>query len=309
MKTLVTGGAGFLGSHIVEKLCSQGHEVIIIDDLSTGDKRNIEELPARLHVGTIEDFEFIDYLMPNVDCVFHLAAMVSVTRTADEPEKAVAVNTQGTINVLKSLAKNHASKIVFFSSAAVYGDLPELPKREDSLIQPISPYGQTKLDGEFFVKFFAEKYNFDYAIVRAFNAFGPRQRLDSQYSAVIPAFISLALDGKPLTIHGDGAQTRDFIFAEDVADAAIFLSRKYIHSGVYNLAGGSEVSVRKLADTIKKIANFPDDIPIEFDAPRPGDIERSFADISKLNGIGFSSKIELDTGLRKTIDFFTKSDL
>ena len=157
MKALVTGGAGFLGSHIVEKLCSLGHEVIVIDDLSTGDKRNIEELPAQLYVGTIEDFEFVNHLMPNVDCIFHLAAMVSVARTTDEPEKAVSVNTQGTINVLKSLAKNGAVKIVFFSSAAVYGDLPELPKREDSLIQPVSPYGQTKLDGEFFVKFFAEK--------------------------------------------------------------------------------------------------------------------------------------------------------
>ncbi len=262
MKALVTGGAGFLGSHIVEKLCSLGHEVIVIDDLSTGDKRNIEELPAQLYVGTIEDFEFVNHLMPNVDCIFHLAAMVSVARTTDEPEKAVSVNTQGTINVLKSLAKNGAVKIVFFSSAAVYGDLPELPKREDSLIQPVSPYGQTKLDGEFFVKFFAEKYNFDYAIVRAFNAFGPRQRLDSQYSAVIPAFIHRALTGKPLIIHGDGDQTRDFIFAEDVADAAIFLSKKNIRSEVYNLAGGNEISVRQLADIIKLIADFPDYIPI-----------------------------------------------
>ena len=302
MKFLITGGAGFLGSYIVSALSERDEDIVVFDNLSTGKKKNIENYNVELIVDSITNFSAIKSAMADVDIVFHLAAITSVVETERNPQIAFDINSFGTYNVVKSAIEAGVKKIIFFSSAAVYGDNFDIPLSEKSIPNPKSIYGLTKLDGEFIIKNYAENSKLKYAILRTFNAYGPRQRLDSQYSAAIPSFIISAMNHEPITIYGDGEQTRDFIYAADVADCAIFLAKKDDAQGIFNLGNGEEISILSLAKNIIEIVNPDVEIPIKFAEPRPGDIYRSVADISKLRELGFAPKISLMEGLKRSIE-------
>jgi len=331
LKVLVTGGAGFLGSHLVESLLDKGYDVLVFDDLSTGDIKNIQHTDAQIVIESIRNYDAVVSAMKKVDIVFHLAAVTSIIETNLNPYNAFEVNTLGTLNVLRAVVKCGVSKIIFFSSAAVYGDNPNIPINESAVLEPKSVYGLTKLDGEYITKIYSisprlaeqieikdetisipeivgwnhdDKSNgVDYIILRAFNAYGPRQRMDSQYSAVIPKFINFVLKNRPITIFGDGTQTRDFIYASDVADASIFLAEKDV-SGIFNLGNGNEITIYELATRIAGILGVSDNMQVEYKPPQEGDIYRSAADISKLKQIGFSPSVSLQEGLVKTINYF-----
>ncbi|MCD6595500.1 NAD-dependent epimerase/dehydratase family protein [bacterium] len=309
MKILITGGAGFLGSYLVSVLSKRNNDIIVFDNLSTGKEKNIEIFNSELIVDTIENYSALKSAMKNVDIVFHLAAVTSVVETEQYPQKAFDINTLGTYNVVKSAIENRVKKVIFFSSAAVYGDNQNVPLSEKSVANPKSIYGLTKLDGEFLIRNYAENSGLKYVIMRTFNAYGPRQRLDSQYSAAIPSFIISAANNRPITIYGDGNQTRDFIYAADVAECAVFFAENANAAGIYNLGSGSEISILDIAENIVRIASPDKQIPIKFDSPRPGDIYRSVADVSKLQELGFSKKNCLVDGLKKTIEYFMSRNI
>jgi len=299
-KAVVTGGAGFIGSHLAEELVRRGWQVIIIDDLSTGKRRNIEELLDKIEFveDSILDLTQLQKLFQGIDFVFHHAAIPSVPRSIDNPLASHEVNTTGTLNVLIAAKDNAVKKVIYASSAAVYGDNPSLPKREDMLPNPQSPYAVTKLAGEYYCQAFREVYGLATACLRYFNVYGPRQDPDSQYAAVIPRFIKAASEGKTPIIFGDGEQTRDFIFVKDAVEANI-LTAESQSCGVFNIGMGKSATINELANLILSITGSKAK-PV-YQEPRPGDIRHSVADISKAKGFGYEPKYKLEEGLRQTI--------
>lgn len=298
-KILVTGGAGFLGSNLVNALECAGQSVVVLDDLSTGYRENLASANAELVVGSVEDAELVKSCAKECDAIFHLAALVSVPMSYQNPDKCRSVNVGGTINVLSAAEKMSVGKVIFISSASVYGAEPSLPQREDDEPNPKSPYAKSKLESELLCEQWAKKTGGSAISVRLFNGFGPRQRSDSQYGAVIPMFISAAMQNKPLQIHGSGEQTRDFIFIKDAVRALLMLLETDF-SGVINVAGGREISIIKLAHIVKSLAG--NNIPFEFCSRRAGDVERSCADISKLMELGFRTEYSLKRGIEITIE-------
>ncbi|MDP2037248.1 MAG: NAD-dependent epimerase/dehydratase family protein, partial [Ignavibacteria bacterium] len=221
-KVVVTGGAGFIGSHIVEHWINAGAEVHIIDNLRSGFISNVQLFPqAIFHQVSITEREKVFKILENADYVHHLAAMISVPESVDKPHECVEININGLLNVLDACKENGVKKIVLSSSAAIYGENPESPKRTDMRPQPKSPYGITKLDGEYYLQMYNEQYGIGAVSLRYFNVFGPRQDPKSQYAAAIPIFIEKAIQNEPITIYGDGEQTRDFIFVKDVVKANV----------------------------------------------------------------------------------------
>ncbi|MFA5309042.1 MAG: SDR family oxidoreductase [Dehalococcoidales bacterium] len=306
-KVLVTGGAGFIGSHLSRELRERGYRVTILDDLSTGKKENIRGL-----LDNAGDVQFVQdsilnsvlllKLMAGVDYVFHLAAVASVPASIRDPLASHAVNLTGTLNVLQAAVTSRVRKVVLFSSAAVYGDTPVMPQREDMLPMPLSPYAVTKLAGEYYCDVFKKAYRLDTVSLRFFNVYGPRQDPNSQYAAAIPKFITKVLSGQAPVIFGDGGQTRDFIFVRDAAAAAI-LAAESDAAGVYNVGMGQTVTVNELVRLILDI-NGKKLEPI-YQAARPGDILHSRADTSRLRALGFQPGFNLEKGLRETVDFFS----
>lgn len=290
MKILITGGAGFVGSHLVEHF-SRENEVIVYD-LKQGND--------------ILDFDRLKQNMQDVDVVFHLAALVSVPESVQKPMETEEINVKGTLNVLKAAVENGVKKVIFFSSAAVYGELPELPKKEDMKLDPKSPYAMTKIAGEYYMKLFAEKYGLDAVSFRCFNIYGPWQNPDSSYAAVVPIFIKRALEGKPLIIYGDGKQTRDFIYVKDVVKACECSLSKKFKGEVINIASGTQMSVKKLAEKILKLTNS--NSKINFEEKRPGDIKYSYASIeSAEKKLEWRPKYNLEQGLKETIEKFSSN--
>ncbi|MCI0499417.1 MAG: NAD-dependent epimerase/dehydratase family protein [Planctomycetales bacterium] len=307
MRVLVTGGAGFIGSHIAEYYASRA-QVRVLDNLRTGYRSNLEKLDVEFIEGSVTDKETVQKAVQNVDYVFHLAAMISVPESMEKPNECVAINTQGTLNVLQAAASVGVKKLCFSSSAANYGDNPTVPKVETMIPEPKSPYAVTKLDGEYYCSIFAGEGWLQTACLRYFNVFGPRQDPGSQYAAAIPIFIQKAIHNETLTIFGDGQQTRDFIYVKDVVAANAFLAEHTGFNGVYNVAYGRRQTINEIAQRIIRLTRSKS--AIKYAAPRAGDVKHSQASIDKLTGTGFRPGANFDEGLAETIAYFSqkKSD-
>jgi UDP-glucose 4-epimerase len=298
-RILVTGGAGFIGSHIARHWSDRGAEVVVLDNLLTGRRANVDGI--RLAEGSILDRELLMRLSADVDYVFHLAALISVAESMEWPARCVDINVTGTLNVLEAARAAGVRKVVLSSTAAVYGEL-EGPVSEASCTRPISPYGVTKLDGELYLEMYRREYGLPTVSLRYFNVFGPRQDTRSPYSAVVPTFIERALRGDDLVIHGDGTQTRDFVYVGDAVAANVMVAERSDLTGVYNVGHGRTTTIRELAETI--IALVGSSSKIRCTAPRPGDIAHSTADASRLRAAGFCCATPLEEGLRETVAWY-----
>jgi len=301
-RTVVTGGAGFIGSHLAEELASRGYYVVILDDLSTGRTENIEVLLQNKDVqfvqGSITNLPLLHKLFQGVESVFHQAAIPSVPRSIENPLASHEVNITGTMNVLLAARDNHVKKVIYASSSSVYGDTPTLPKREDMPPNPQSPYAVTKLAGEYYCRVFQEVYGLPTVCLRYFNVYGPRQDPNSQYAAVIPRFINRVSQGEPPVIYGDGEQTRDFTFVEDAIEANI-LAAESEATGVFNIGKGEKISINQLAELIISLAGS--NLKPVHSAPRPGDVRHSLADISKAKAFSYQPRYSLEEGLGETV--------
>ena len=296
---VVTGGAGFIGSHIAWELVKD-NEVIIIDNLYTGKEENVPP-GAKLVKADIRDYSTIAELIGHADYVFHEAAQVSVVESIRDPVFTEEVNVIGTINILRALLDGHG-KLIFASSAAVYGDNPNLPLKETERPKPLSPYGLTKVAAEEYLRVFHELYGLPVVALRYFNVFGPRQGFN-QYAGVISIFINRALRNEPLVIYGDGKQTRDFIYVKDVVRANLLVAESRRSNGrVFNVATGKQTSILELAVKIIEITGA--NTSIIFDKPRPGDIRHSLADIGEIRKLGFEPEFSLEEGLKKTVEWY-----
>ena len=302
-KVVVTGGAGFIGSHIVEYWIQQGAEVHIIDNLRSGFLSNVELFPAAIfHQSSVTNRELVFKVLEDADYVHHLAALVSVPESVEKPHECVEININGLLNVLDAAKEFGVNKIVFSSSAAVYGDNPESPKTISMKPQPKSPYGITKLDGEYYLQMYNEMYEMGTVSLRYFNVFGPRQDPKSQYAAAIPIFISHAIKNEPITIYGNGEQTRDFIFIKDVVKANILAATNPNVNGVFNLALGKP-TINQIANEIIKITGSKSEIIYEKE--RAGDIKHSLASIKEtVDELKFQPFYTLGEGLKETINSF-----
>ena len=296
---VVTGGAGFIGSHIAWELIKD-NEVVIIDNLYTGKEENVPP-GAKLIKADVRDYNAIAELISNADYVFHEAAQVSVVESIREPVFTEEVNVLGTLNILKALLEGHG-KLIFASSAAVYGDNPNLPLKETERPRPLSPYGVTKASVEEYLRVYNGLYGLPLVALRYFNVFGPRQSAN-QYAGVISIFIKRALAGEPLVIYGDGKQTRDFIYVKDVVKANLLVAEsKRANGRVFNVATGKQTSILELAMKIVEITGGTSSII--FDKPRPGDIRHSLADITEIRKLGFEPEWSLEEGLKKTVEWY-----
>ena len=301
MKILVTGGAGFIGSHIVEHFQGKA-EVRVLDNLRSGFKHNLSGFHHEFIEASILDREAVRRAMGGVDFVFHLAAMISVPESMQKPVECNEINTTGTLVVLEEAARAGVKKLVFSTSAAIYGDNPVTPKVETMPPEPKSPYAITKLDGEFYCGMFVREGRLQTACLRYFNVFGPRQDQKSQYAAAVPIFIDRAVKNEPITIYGDGGQTRDFIYVKDIVAANVFFATQAPATGVYNVAYGRRITINDLAGTICQLTGSRSEI--KHADGRPGDVKHSLADIGRLRAAGFRPGSNFDDGLKATIDGF-----
>jgi UDP-glucose 4-epimerase len=303
MRVLVTGGAGFIGSHIVEHFQGKAH-VRVLDNLRSGYKENIDALDVEFNEGSVTDRASVKQGVKDVDYIFHLAAMISVPESMDKPIECVEINTQGTLNVLQEAAAAGVQKLCFSSSAANYGDNPTVPKLETMIPEPKSPYAVTKLDGEYYCKMFSDEGWLQTACMRYFNVFGPRQDPGSAYAAAIPIFIHKAIRNEPITIFGDGEQTRDFIYVKDIVAANVYLAENADLTGVFNVAYGKRQTINDIAQKIIQLTNSTS--KIEYASPRAGDVKHSQASIDKIMQAGFTPGASFDEGLTKTIEYFSQ---
>ncbi|MCX9012747.1 MAG: SDR family oxidoreductase [Candidatus Methanoperedens sp.] len=313
MKCLVTGGAGFIGSHIVNVLLDRGHSVVCLDNFSSrfavaNEKENIkpflENNEFELVEGDIRNKELLHRLAIDTDFIFHEAALVSVVESMRDPVKTIDVNTIGTLNILKAALTGNVKKVIIASSAAVYGDSPEQPKKEDMTPYPKSPYAISKLDCEYAAKIFYEEYGLKTTSLRYFNVYGQGQDPSSPYAAVIPIFIRKALKNEDIPIYGDGSQTRDFIFVKDVVHANELVMSKG-DGRVFNVANGTFISISELAELI--IEQTDSKSKIVYEKPRAGDIKNSFADTTEIKKMGFKPRFSLKSGIGNTIEWLKKA--
>ena len=302
MKILVTGGAGFIGSHIVELFQDKADEIRVLDNLRSGFLHNIAPFKHTFIEGSILDKDVVAKAVEGVDYVFHLAALISVPESMSVPEECVKINTIGTLNVLDAAAKAGVKKFVLSTSAAIYGDNPTVPKRETMAPEPKSPYAVTKLDDEYYCAMYTREHNLPTACLRYFNVFGPRQNPKSQYAAAVPIFIEKALHNEPLTIFGDGGQTRDFIFVKDIARANAYFATQSPETGVFNIAYGSTITINELAEKIVRLTGSKSE-SIHTDV-RAGDVRHSYAAIDKLQATGFKPEFNFESGMAQTIEFY-----
>ena len=309
MKYIVTGGAGFIGSHLCDELVSEGHDVVIIDDLSSVRRENIEHLLTNNRVqffqGSITDLPALEQQCRGVDGVFHQAAFVSVPRSIEDPVLNHTINGTGTLNVLVAARNAGVWKLVFASSAAVYGNLPGLPLREDMCADPQSPYAVAKLTGEYYCRLFSSLYGLQTVCLRYFNVYGPRQDPHSDYASVIPRFMHRVKNGQPPIIFGDGKQTRDFVFVKDVVRMNV-MAMESEEEGIVNVASGNETSVNDLAQTVLSLSARS--LSPRYEDERPGEVKRSVADITKAKeDFGFSPEYDLLRGLLEMSEYYSGS--
>lgn len=303
---LVTGGAGFIGSHIVELLVRRGAEVRVLDNFLTGKRANIEPFLERVELieGDIRDIDICRKAVEGVDSVLHQAALTSVPGSVEDPRPTNDVNITGTLNMLLAARDRRVRSFVLASSSAVYGDAPELPKKEEQKCVPLSPYGFSKWVGERYCRMFRSLYGLRTVALRYFNVFGPRQDPFSQYAAVIPHFITGALRGEPPVIYGDGEQSRDFIYVENVAAANVLAAGAGdVPGGVLNIAGGRGTTVNELAARINAVLKT--NLAPVYAPERTGDIKHSHADISAARArLGFEPAVLFEEGLERTVRWY-----
>lgn len=312
---LITGGAGFIGSNIAEELLRRGEKVRILDNFSTGKRENIEQIESilkkesitdiklELMEGDIRSYHIVREAVEGVDFVLHQAALPSVPRSVKDPLTSNEVNVVGTLNILNAAKDVKVKRIVYASSSSVYGDLDVLPKTEDMLPKPLSPYAVTKLAGEKYCQVFTKLYGLETVILRYFNVFGPRQDPNSQYAGVIPKFIKLIKQGKSPIIHGDGMQSRDFTYVSNVVDANLLACQQGMEdlSGeVFNIAFGKRITINDLVNSINKLLST--NIQPHYADPRPGDVKHSLANTGKARQfLGYEPKVDFIAGLERII--------
>lgn len=304
MRVVVTGGAGFIGANLVRGLSAAGHDVVVLDDLSTGRSENLGGIACALVEGSILDPEALDSVLPGSSAVIHLAAQPSVARSVVDPLASHRVNATGTLEVLEAARRHGGLHVVVASSSSVYGANPELPKHEDLVPRPRSPYAASKLAAESYALAHQETYGLPVLALRFFNVFGPLQPAGHAYAAVIPAMVSAAVSGSPFTMHGDGQQSRDFTYVTTVVEILRrAVERRVVSPRPMNLAYGGRHSLLEVLDRIVALSGRP--VEIERVEPRPGDVRHSQADSTRLREhFPEVVPVELDEGLRATIDWF-----
>jgi len=305
MRYLVTGGAGFIGNALVRRLLRDGHQVVVLDDLSTGRVENLDGVDVvEMRVTSVTNEKDVGEVAKHVDGAFHLAAVASVQKSLDEPVRCHEVNVTGTLNLLQAMRLARGKRVVLSSSAAVYGEAADFPLSEKAAGAPISPYGLHKLIGEQYCRLYARSGWTEAVALRYFNVYGPRQDPNGEYAAVVPKFITRVAGGLPPVIFGDGKQTRDFLFVEDVVEANIAAMQAPGVSGtVFNVASGVETSLLDLVDALSEATGRK--ITPEFRAARTGDVLRSVGDGAlAARVLGFKPKVTLAEGIRKTLGHF-----
>lgn len=302
---LVTGGAGFIGSNLVRELLERGDRVRVLDNFSTGLRGNLLGIADDVEVveGDLRSYERVHTAVRGVEVVFHQGALGSVPRSVQDPLTSTAVNVEGTLNVLLAARDEGVRRVVAASSSSVYGDGGTFPRTESQAPNPISPYAVAKLAAERFCVSFARVYGLETVALRYFNVFGPRQDPGSQYAAVVPLFVSAIAAGEPVTIHGDGEQSRDFTYVANVVDANLLAADAAEAAGtVLNIAAGGSETVGTLAETIGRLLGKP--VTREHTPPRPGDVLQSWADVTRAREvIGYEPRIGFEEGLRLTIQY------
>ncbi len=308
---LVTGGAGFIGSNIVEKLLSIGEKVRVLDNFSTGKRGNILAFLDRIELveGDIRSYHIVREALYGVDFVLHQAALPSVPRSIKDPITTNEVNVAGTLNILDAAKNAGIKRLVYASSSSIYGTSASLPTKENMAPDPISPYAVSKLAGEKYCKVFFKVFGLETVVLRYFNVFGPKQDPTSQYSGVIAKFINAFLNNKPITVYGNGKQSRDFTYVEDVAEANILAAN--CHSNytgkVFNVARGDRVTLNQMIEVLKEVFNM--DNQVSYTDPRTGDVKHSEADVSKIEKeLGYKTKIAFKDGLKKTVNWYRKAE-
>ena len=306
---LVTGGAGFIGSHVAERLLADGHRVRVLDNFSAGSRANLafaetHAAPLEIVEGDIREPAAVNGAMRGVDIVFHQAAMRSVPRSVKDPLGANDNNVSGTLNVLEAARRADVRRVVYASSSSVYGDRPELPKREDQIPAPISPYAVSKAAGEQYAKVWSRLYGVETVGLRYFNVFGPKQDPTSEYAAVIPRFILWALKTTPLEVHGDGTQSRDFTYIDNVVDANVLAGlASGVGGEVFNVGCGARVSLLAIIASLERLLGRP--LGRRHTPARAGDVLHTLADVGKAQRLlGYTPRVAFDEGLRRTLEYF-----
>jgi nucleoside-diphosphate-sugar epimerase len=307
---LVTGGAGFIGSHIAAALMASGARVRVLDDLSTGHRENLEEIGGDLDFieGSVADEALLKKVLDGVEVVFHEAAIPSVPRSVEAPKQTHVASVDGTFSLLMAARDNRVRRVVYAASSSAYGDQPSLPKEEQMLPDPLSPYAVAKLVGEYYCQVFSRVYGLETVSLRYFNVFGPRQDPGSQYSGVVSRFISSLLSGEQPVIYGDGEQSRDFTYIDNVVAANLSAASAKDASGkVINVANGQRITLNELLAELKDLTG-KQDVTADYKEPRVGDVKHSLADITLARKfLGYESKVDLREGLQRTIDWWKSS--
>jgi nucleoside-diphosphate-sugar epimerase len=304
---LVTGGAGFIGSHIASTLVNDGARVRVLDDLSTGHRENIDEIGGDVDFiqGSVADEELLNKALENVELVFHEAAIPSVPRSVEAPRQTHIASVDGTFSLLVAARDRGVRRVVYAASSSAYGDQPTLPKSEEMRPDPLSPYAVAKLVGEYYCRAFTRVYGLETVSLRYFNVFGPRQDPGSQYSGVVSRFISSLLSNERPVIYGDGEQSRDFTYIDNVVFANLnAASAKEASGKVINVANGQRITLNQLLAELKELTG-KQDVTADYLEPRVGDVRHSLADNTMARELlGYESKVDLREGLRRTIDWF-----
>jgi nucleoside-diphosphate-sugar epimerase len=305
LRVLITGGAGFIGSHIAERMVQDGHEVRIVDNLSSGRRDNIRHFEGAVSFveGDIRDAQLLHELSEGCDLVYHQAAVVSVPYSIEHPQESHDVNIQGTLNVLQAARARQVKRVVFASSAAIYGDDPELPKREEFCPAPISPYGVEKITAEHYCSVFGMLYGVETVCLRYFNVFGPRQDPSSPYSGVISIFVDRLSSGRQPTVFGDGEQYRDFVFVGNVVQANCLAGTVPKAAGrVYNVGCGAKTSLNRLLTVLGQVLDTK--AAAEYAPPRSGDIRESVASVERARiELGYAPEVGLEEGLQRLVAY------
>jgi nucleoside-diphosphate-sugar epimerase len=308
VKVLVTGGGGFIGSHVVDRLLSDGHDVRVLDNFATGRRENLLHVLDDLEVveGDIQSYERVSNAVRGCGAVLHEAALPSVPRSVQDPLTSNATNVTGTLNVLLAARDAGVGRVVYASSSSIYGANPELPKHEGLLPQPISPYAVAKLAGEGFCRSFHEVWGLETVALRYFNVFGPRQDPLSQYAAVVPRFITALMDGRPPNVFGDGEQTRDFTYVGNAVEGTVLAMGAEGAAGkVFNVAAGSRTSLNELLRTLERLSGRS--VEPSYEDARPGEVRHSQADVSAAErGLGFRARFSVEEGLQETLDWYSR---
>ena len=305
---LVTGGAGFIGSHIAEALVERGDQVRVLDNLITGHLSNLDGFGDRIEFieGDLVDADLVARTVEGVDCIFHEAALPSVPRSVEAPLETNAACVTGTVTLLDAARRAGVRRVVYAGSSSAYGDQPNSSKRESDPAAPISPYGAAKLAAEYYCQAFSATYGLETVTIRYFNVFGPRQDPGSPYSAVIPLFIAAMLSGREPVIYGDGLQSRDFAFVANVVHANLLAAdAPHVSGRVFNAACGRSITLLELLDALNGLLGT--DIRAVHEPPRPGDIRESMADITLARQLlGYEPQVDLQEGLRRSIDYYRR---